>query len=66
MSPQAILLALPFRGLADLQFRLFTRQLPLEHWPAVVGQQLAWTAALVLLGRWVMARAARRVVVQGG
>lgn len=63
---QPLLAAMPFRGLADLPFRLFTRQLPLEHWPAVLGQQLAWTAALMLLGRWVMARATRRVVVQGG
>ena len=63
---QPVLSALPFRGLADLPFRLFTGQLPADRWPAVVGQQLAWTAGMVLLGRWVMARAERRVVVQGG
>ena len=33
---------------------------------AVLGTQLAWVVALVLLGRAVLARATRKVVVQGG
>jgi ABC-type uncharacterized transport system permease subunit len=31
-----------------------------------VGHQLLWTAILVLVGRWLLSRALRRVVVQGG
>ena len=32
----------------------------------VIGMQLGWLVALVALTRWMMARAARRLVVQGG
>lgn len=50
-------------------------QLPVEVWlgkhsggslVAVYALQLAWLAGLLLAGRWVLAQAMRRVVVQGG
>lgn len=63
---QAILNFLPFVGLVDLPFRLYLGHLPPEAVLAVVAHQLAWTAGLVLFGRWLLARAARRLVVQGG
>ena len=58
--------ALPFRGLADTPFRLYTGHLPPDQLPGVLLHQLAWTAALALLGRWLLAVAQRRLVVQGG
>ena len=65
-SLQRVLYALPFRGLADIPFRLFTGNLlPSDLW-RVLAQQLGWTVALVLFGRWLLGRALRRVVVQGG
>jgi ABC-2 type transport system permease protein len=63
---QPFLNALPFRGLADVPFRLYTGNLPPAQLLPLLAQQLAWTAALVLLGRWMLARGARRLVVQGG
>jgi ABC-2 type transport system permease protein len=63
---QAAVNALPFRGLADVPFRLYMGHIPPEQAPAVLASLLLWTGALVLLGRLLLARAARRLVVQGG
>ncbi|MBM4084790.1 MAG: hypothetical protein FJ272_08380 [Planctomycetes bacterium] len=63
---QPVLNALPFRGIMDVPFRLYMGHIPPQHAPALVAHQLAWTAAIVLLGRWTLARGLRRVVVQGG
>jgi ABC-2 type transport system permease protein len=63
---QPFLEALPFRGLADLPFRLYSGNLPAGQVWAALAHQLGWTAALVLLGRGLLARGCRRLVVQGG
>lgn len=63
---QPILNVLPFRGLMDVPFRLYTGHIAASDGLAVIGQQLAWTAALMLFGRWLLSRGLRRVVVQGG
>lgn len=57
---------LPFAGLMDLPFRLYVGNIPPRHAAGVLALQLGWTAVLVLLGRWVLARGTRRMVVQGG
>ena len=31
-----------------------------------LGHQLVWVAILVLIGRWVLSRGLRRLVMQGG
>lgn len=63
---QRILDFLPFRGLFDIPARLYSGNLPAESALPLFAQQLAWTAALVLFGHWLLARGARRLVVQGG
>jgi ABC-2 type transport system permease protein len=63
---QPIVRALPFAGVADLPFRLFTGHIAPENAVGVIGQQLVWTAVLVILGREVLRRGVRRLVVQGG
>jgi ABC-2 type transport system permease protein len=63
---QAILDFLPFRGLMDLPFRLYVGHIPAGQTGAVLLHQLAWTVALVLLGRALLAHGTRRLVVQGG
>jgi ABC-2 type transport system permease protein len=63
---QAAVGFLPFRGLADLPFRLYMGHLPPEQAPAALAHQLLWAAALVLLGRYLLGRASRRLVIQGG
>jgi ABC-2 type transport system permease protein len=57
---------LPFRGLADVPFRAYMGHIAPEALVPVLAHQLAWTAALVLLGRWLLGRATRRMVIQGG
>jgi ABC-2 type transport system permease protein len=63
---QPIVQALPFAGLVDLPFRVFTGHIPARASVAVVQRQLLWTLALVLCGRWLLSRGLRRVIVQGG
>ncbi len=63
---QPIVRALPFGGLVDLPFRVFTGHIPPSGVIAVLGHQLLWTAVLVLIGRWMLSLGLRRVVVQGG
>jgi ABC-2 type transport system permease protein len=57
---------LPFRGLLDTPFSIYLGRLAPSHAAMAIAHQLLWTAALVLLGRWMLARAATRVTVQGG
>lgn len=63
---QRVFSFLPFRGLVDLPYRLYCGNLPPEALFPVVAQQLAWTLALVALGRWLLSRGIRRMVAQGG
>lgn len=57
---------LPFRGLFDTPSRLYLGHIPSDQALAVLGHQILWTAAMVLLGRWLLARGLRRLEVQGG
>jgi ABC-2 type transport system permease protein len=63
---QPVLAILPFRGLMDAPFRLYLGHLPAAQAMAVIAHQLAWSAAFVMFGRWLLARGKRRIVVQGG
>jgi ABC-2 type transport system permease protein len=63
---QPVLRALPFAGLLDLPARLYTGHIPASDVGWVLAHQLGWTAALVALGWWLVVRATRRLVVQGG
>jgi len=61
-----VLQFLPFRGLADAPFRLYSGHLAPAALAGVLGHQLAWLAVLVLAGRLLLGRGLRRLVVQGG
>lgn len=63
---QPILNALPFRGLCDVPCRLYSGNIPPSAAVLCVAHQLAWAAALIALGRLLLARGLRRLVVQGG
>src|SRR4029077_19588595 len=51
---QAALQFLPFRGLVDVPFRIYMGSIPAADIFSAIAHQLAWTAALVLLGRWLL------------
>lgn len=58
--------ALPFAGMIQTPVDIFLQQ---QHGLALaelLGQQTLWTLLLLLLGRWLLGRARRRLVVQGG
>jgi len=63
---QPILRWLPFAGLADLPFRIYSGHIASGGALLVLAQQIAWTLVLVALGRWLIGRGMRRMVVQGG
>ena len=63
---QTIINVLPFRGLLDTPYRLYLGHIPSGDLLFHLGHQLAWTVALVLIGRWVLSKGLRRLVVQGG
>jgi ABC-2 type transport system permease protein len=63
---QTILRNLPFAGLVDLPFRIYTGSIPADEIAIVMLRQLIWTGALVLFGRWLLARGMRALVTQGG
>lgn len=63
---QPLLHALPFAGLMDLPARIYTGNIPAAQAGWALGHQTVWTIVLVSLGRWLLGRSARRIVVQGG
>ncbi len=63
---QSVLAILPFAGLMDTPFRLYLGNLPPEAIVPALAHQLVWCLAFVGLGRWLVLRGTRRLVVQGG
>jgi ABC-2 type transport system permease protein len=62
-SPIALL---PFRGLIDTPFRIYLGVLIGRGAAAALLHQIAWAVAFVLIGRVMLARGVKRLVVQGG
>ena len=63
---QTVLNWLPFRGLMDIPFRLYCGDLdPGAVWGLLL-HQVVWSLAFILLGRWMLSRISKRLVIQGG
>jgi len=56
----------PFRGVADVPFRIYCGDIAPPAAVLDILQQVAWTLIIVAIGRWWLARSVHRVVVQGG
>jgi ABC-2 type transport system permease protein len=63
---QPLLRWLPFSALMDLPARVYTGDIPTGQVGGVLLHQAAWAIGLFLGGRWLLRRATRRLVVQGG
>lgn len=63
---QPALRALPFRDMMDTPTRLYLGLIPARDLGFVLAHEIAWTLALAAAGRMLFARAARRLVIQGG
>ncbi|MEH2071506.1 MAG: ABC transporter permease [Nostoc sp.] len=61
-----LLNALPFSGLIDQPFRLFTGNLPPNALFNVLLHQLFWIFAIVILGRLLVILGIKKLVIQGG
>jgi len=57
---------LPFALMMDMPGRFYTGALPPGALPLALLRGVAWLAVLTGLGRWLLARAKRRLVIQGG
>ena len=63
---RTVLDVLPFRGLVDVPFRLYIGHIPPSEILPLFAHQLAWALGLIGLGRVLLARGIRRLVIQGG
>ncbi|MBC8107091.1 MAG: ABC-2 family transporter protein [Anaerolineae bacterium] len=63
---QAIVQWSPFAGLVDLPFRVYAGHIAPSDVSLVLMKQILWTAILIALGRWLLNRGMRAIVVQGG
>lgn len=63
---QPFLNAQPFRGLVDVPFRIYSGNIPFADVPAELLLQIFWTMAFVVIGRLLLTRSLRQLVVQGG
>lgn len=56
----------PLRGVIDIPSRLYTGVIPAQEAFYYLGFQLIWILILVGIGKWLMDRALRQLVIQGG
>jgi len=63
---QPVLNALPFSGLGDVPYRIYTGNLSIEAGLIRIAFQIFWIVALITFGRWVLDRGLRKLIVQGG
>ena len=66
MAMQSICYILPFRLCMDLPMRLYIGNITVAEGVQTVLVQIAWILGLVLLGNFLMQRASKKLVVQGG
>ncbi|TCZ74685.1 ABC transporter permease [Paenibacillus albiflavus] len=63
---QQIIYFLPFRWTADFPFRIYSGHIPSDEAMIGIVLQLIWLVLLIGLGKFLMSKVLRRVVVQGG
>ena len=56
----------PFRGVMDIPCRLYTGVIPAADAFYYFGFQLTWAAVFVLFGQWLLCKAMKNFVIQGG
>jgi ABC-2 type transport system permease protein len=63
---QPLLAALPFAGLGDTPYRIYSGHIPVSEAGLPIAISVAWTVVLIGIGRALLTRGLKRVVVQGG
>ena len=63
---QPFIAAMPFRGLIDTPFRIYLGHMKSIEAASALAQQVGWIIAFIVIGRLILSRGVRRLVVQGG
>jgi ABC-2 type transport system permease protein len=63
---QKFLLLQPFAGYLDIPLRLYVGTLPVSDAVWAIGLQLLWIAVFIALGKMLMSRQLKNIIVQGG
>ena len=63
---QAVLNFFPFRYVSDLPYRIYIGNISGTEMFIQLGVQLAWLVGLVVIGKLVMNKKMKKLVVQGG
>ena len=63
---QGILYWQPFRGMADVPFRIYSGHIPPSDAVGELAMQWIWLLLIVVFGIWLLGRARQKLVVQGG
>lgn len=61
-----ILNYLPFGGLVDIPARFFTGEIPFKELYKYFGFQILWAILIYILGKWILNKKMKDLVVQGG
>lgn len=61
-----ILYLLPFNGLLNIPARFFTGDIPFNKLINYFGFQLIWAFILYVLGKWILKKKIKNIIVQGG
>ncbi|MBN2531614.1 MAG: ABC transporter permease [Spirochaetales bacterium] len=63
---QIFIRILPFRGIIDSPFRLYMGHIPFAALPEVLLHQVIWIFLIILIGRFLLSRGIKRIIIQGG
>jgi ABC-2 type transport system permease protein len=63
---QKFITLLPFRGMVDGPYQLWTGVLSPSGIGEILLHQLVWTLIFIFFGRWLLKRGLKRLVIQGG
>jgi ABC-2 type transport system permease protein len=56
----------PLRAILDIPCRIYTGIIPLSELPYYFGIQLAWCLSFIVMGRFLIVKAQRKIQIQGG
>ena len=65
-SLRTLMELLPFASMQNVPLRIYSASMSAGEMKRAILLQVFWLAALVLLGKWLCARAMRRMTLQGG
>ncbi len=63
---QPFMMAQPFRAIGDIPCRLYTGMIAASDFGYYAAIQVGWMLLFILWGKWLMGRAMKKVVIQGG